>query len=264
MDFGAIQGVISDMDGVLWEGSTPLPGLREFFAFLGERGLPYMLATNNSSRTPLDYARKLARLGVDVPPERILTSGSATASELQTRYAPGTRLYCIGGDGLKQLLTRAGFELADEQVAAVVVGLDVDFTYQKARRAALLIRAGAAFIGTNDDRTFPMEQGLAPGAGALIAMLETASDVRAELIGKPQPAMFQAALRAMGTTAAATLMIGDRLSTDIAGGAGVGLKTAFVLSGVNRREDVAGFPHTPDLIAENLAELVTIWRAALA
>lgn len=257
MDFSQIKAVISDMDGVLWRSDTPLPGLHDFFAWVRQHDLPFALATNNSSKLPQQYVEKLAKMGVDdVQPHQIVTSGTATASYLQTRYAPGTRIHVVGMDGLRQMIRDAGFMVADDDVQAVVAGIDFDLTYDTARRATHLIRGGADYIGTNGDLTFPTPEGLVPGAGSLLAMLTAATDVQPVVIGKPERAMFEAALRTLGTPPEATLMIGDRLNTDIQGAVALGLKTAIVLTGVNSRDDIEASDIKPDAVYDDLAALV--------
>jgi 4-nitrophenyl phosphatase len=260
MDLRTIKAAVFDMDGVLWRGKEALPGLTELFEFLHERAIPYRLATNNSRRTQADYAAKLADLGVpNVPEENILTSGIVTASYLRTQYPAGTGLYVIGGPGLIHELTRAGFALRDHDVSAVVVGIDLEFTYNKARHAAKLIREGAAFIASNADRTIPLEDGLAPGAGSIVAMLQAATDCEPIVLGKPHPPMFETAMRQMNASPEVTMMVGDRLNTDIEGAKRAGMKAVLVLTGVNTREDAAAAPHQPDLIVEDLRELLRHW-----
>jgi 4-nitrophenyl phosphatase len=260
MPLSEIEAVVSDMDGVLWRGDTLLPGMVEFFTFLRERDIPFALATNNSGRHPAEYVQKLAKLGVpDVAQQQIITSGTATADYLKTQYPNGARLYVIGNPGLSWVLEEAGFTIADENVDAVVAGLDFNFTYEKARRATLLIRNhGAAFIGTNPDLTFPSPEGLLPGGGSVIGMIQIATDHEPVLIGKPKRAMFDVAVQRLGSSPAKTLMIGDRINTDIEGGQNVGLQTAMVLTGVSKRDDIADIE--PDYIFEDLIILVKSWQ----
>ena len=261
MDLGDIRAVVSDMDGVLWRGDTPLPGLVPFFALLRDRELPWVLATNNSSKSRQDYVRKLAAMGVpEVPARNIVTSGTATAAWLRRRYAPGTRVHVFGGDGLRQELRNAGFCVANGGVAAVVAGLNRDFGYEDLQLASDLIRDGACFVGTNPDTTFPAANGVAPGAGSLLAALAAASGVEPTIIGKPHPPMFEAALELLGTDAPRTLMIGDRLNTDILGAARVGMRTALVMTGIASRDDLGEGVPGPDFICDSLPALT----AALA
>jgi len=253
-----ITHLIIDMDGVLYQGDEPLPGLHEFFAFLRERRLPFVLATNNSTRTPQAYVEKLARMGVRVYPAEILTSGQATARVLAREYPPGTRAHVFGSPALREALVEEGFALADEDVEVVVASMDREVTYDRLKRAALLIRGGARFVATNLDPTLPTAEGLAPGTGSLIAALQTASGVRPQVVGKPEPTMFQLALSQMGARPETTAAIGDRADTDVLGGKRAGLVTICVLSGSSSRAEAEAFG--PDFIFENIADLLEAWQ----
>ena len=259
MNLSTISGVILDMDGVLWRGDQILPGVAAFFDFLRARGLTFVLATNNSSKAPIDYVAKLAGMGIGgVVAEQIVTSGTATVDYLQTRYPAGTVIHVLGGDGLKALVAGAGFVLSDE-AAIVVAGIDIHLTYDKLKRAALLIRRGADFIGTNADASIPVADGLAPGSGSILAALRTATDVEPLVIGKPGKPMFEAARHALGTLPEATLMIGDRLNTDIHGAQQAGLKAALVLTGVATRSDVENGVVKPDGVYDDVPALMAAW-----
>lgn len=252
-----IKALISDMDGVLWRGSQPLPGMSDFFALLFARKLGFVLATNNSSRTQGDYVEKLATMGVSgVEPRHIVTSGTATVSFLKSQYAAGARIHVLGGPGLKRMLAEAGYKLVDTGAEAVVCGIDFDLTYDKARTATLLIRAGARFIGTNPDPSFPAPEGLVPGAGSIIALIKAASGQSPTVIGKPARGMFDEALRQLGARPEETLMIGDRISTDIAGAQALGIKTALVMTGVETVESVRESEVQPDMVFAGLPELI--------
>ena len=260
MTFSQISGVVMDMDGVIWRGDEVLPGAHALFELLRERGLPFVAATNNSSKSPADYTRKLSRIGIEgVSEDSILTSGKAAVNYLQQHYPAGTAVHVVGGDGLKGMVARTGYELADV-ADVVVVGIDFHLTYDKLKRAAYLIRAGAEFIGTNSDRTFPLPDGLAPGAGSVLALLQTATDREPIIMGKPNRPMFDAALDVLGTTPATTLMIGDRLDTDILGAQAAGLKTALVLTGVTPRAELAASPIDTDGVYADLPELLAEWE----
>lgn len=256
MDFSGIKAVVSDMDGVLWRGDTPLPGLGLFFDTLRARGLRYVLATNNSSKTQADYVRKLAQMGVTgIPETAIVTSGTATADYLRAHYPAGTRVHVFGAEGLSAVIAAAGFTLADSDVRVVVAGLKWNLTYDDLKIASRLIMAGADFVGTNPDATYPLADGLAPGAGSMIAALQTASGRTPVIVGKPHLPMFEAALAALQTTPAETLMVGDRLNTDIAGAAACGLRTALVLTGIATAADINGGIR-PDAVFDGLPALV--------
>ena len=255
--FERIEALICDMDGVLWRGSVPLPGLTELFDFLRARELKFALATNNSRNTQADYVKKLAVMGVNgVEPRHIVTSGTATLSYLKTQYPPGARLYVIGGDGLKRMLGDAGYKLVEAGAEVVVCGLDFDFTYEKARAATFLIRDGARFIGTNPDSSFPTPAGLAPGAGSLLALIAAASGAEPTVIGKPGRGMFDAALQQLGARPEATLMVGDRINTDIMGAQALGIKTALVMTGVETEESLRSSEVQPDAVFKGLPELL--------
>jgi 4-nitrophenyl phosphatase len=264
MNFTDIRGVVLDMDGVLWRGNDALPGMGELFAFLRGRGVPFALATNNSSTSPADYVRKLEQLGVTgVDVGQIVTSATTTVDYMQGRYAPGTEVYVLGVQGLKDMIAAGGFTVVEAGKPPVVVsGASFDLTYEKLKIAALAIRAGADFIGTNDDATYPTPEGLAPGAGSILAALKTASGREPVVMGKPDAPMFVASMHTLGTDAAHTLMIGDRLNTDIAGAQAVGMKAALVLTGVSTRDDIELTGVRPDAIYTGLPELLAAWSAA--
>jgi 4-nitrophenyl phosphatase len=255
-----VRALIIDMDGVLWRGDTPVPGLIEFFQFLWDRSISFRLATNNSSKTPEQYVDKLASMGVEVPSKAILTSAIATARHIAT-VAPGAVVYFIGEDGIRQALLDHGLRLSDgTQADFVVSGWDRGITFQKLSQATLLIRDGAKFIGTNPDRTWPSERGLLPGAGAILAYLQAATDVAPLIIGKPERTMFDTTLADMGVGAAQAAMLGDRLETDIAGAQRAGLRSILVLSGVSDEASLATSPVKPDWVFDGIRELTYAWK----
>jgi gluconolactonase len=200
-------GFLIDMDGVLYRGEAPIAGMQEFLATLDARALPHVFLTNNSSMTPRQYADKLRRMGVVTPPERILNSAIVTATYVAR--SANARVLMLGGTGLREALAAAGLEITDshEDATHVVVGLDREVSYEKLARATLAVRRGAAFLGTNGDLSYPSERGLEPGAGALLAAVEAASDVRPKLFGKPEAAMFETALLLAGTEAARAALV---------------------------------------------------------
>jgi 4-nitrophenyl phosphatase len=252
-----IKAVISDMDGVLWEGDRPLAGISAFFDALHTQRLPFVLATNNSSKTRMDYVHKLAKMGApNIAEDRIVTSGTATAAYLQKHYEHGTAIHVFGSHGLYDVVREAGFVISENGAArAVVAGLNWELDYDALKRASFAIRAGADFIGTNPDTTFPTPEGPAPGAGSMLAALQAATGVTPTIIGKPYPHMFEAALDLLGTAPAETLMIGDRLNTDIVGAARLGIQTALVLTGISSEDELAASPVKPDFIYPDLPAL---------
>jgi 4-nitrophenyl phosphatase len=253
-----MRAAVIDMDGVLWEGDRPLPGLVEFFAALRQRQIRFVLATNNASRTPEQYLSKLARMGVSVTADEIFTSSLATALYLQERSPGGARIFAIGEDGLLRALTEAGFTLCDlyqNGANYVVVGMDRGLSWDKLATATLNIRAGAAFIGTNPDLTLPTEHGITHGNGAILAALQAATGIAPTIIGKPEPTMYQQALRRLDSDPALTIAIGDRLETDILGAVRAGLPSVLVLSGVSRRGDLETVTYRPTWVMQDIRNI---------
>lgn len=263
MDFSHLRGVVMDVDGVLWAGDSALPGADRFIAFLQARGIPCALATNNSNKSPADYQAKLAALGIAQLEERmIVTSGRASAMYLAHHYPAGTPVHVLGGDGLRLLVQQAGMTLTDAlPCRVVIVGIDFTLSYDKLRRADSLLRQGADFIGTNADASFPMSDGPAPGAGSILALLRTSTGREPVVIGKPSRAMYEAALEITGTPAAHTLMVGDRLDTDIAGAQALGMPGALVLTGVTTRAAADRDAVQADGIFDTLDALIAAWKA---
>jgi 4-nitrophenyl phosphatase len=223
------------------------------------------MATNNSGSTPAQYAAKLAKMGAQVAPEEIMTSGTATAIWLTHRYPAGTRVHVFGEDSLRRAMIDNGFVLADEDVEVVAASIDWGVTYDKIKRAAVLIRKGAAFVATNLDPTRPTEEGLVPGTGALIAAIATGAQVQPIAIGKPEPTMFEMAVEQMGATPESTATLGDRIDTDIEGGKRAGLHTILVLSGSTDRAEAEAYKESDglDFLFDDIAELLSGWQAEL-
>ena len=262
LDLRSIRGIICDMDGVLWRGDTPLDGLQEFIALAERLKLSYLLVTNNSSRSPQQYVEKLARMGAVVTEDHILNSAMGTAGYLRDR-APGASVHVIGGPGIPAALQEYGLHVRQEdtvdRVDYVVVGWDQGLTWWKLATATRLLRNGAQLVSTNPDITYPLESGLVPGNGSQVLALEAASGKQAVHIGKPAPILYEQAMALMGTPPEATLVIGDRLDTDILGGLRLGMPTALVLTGISQRDELAQSPIRPDLVYESLMELVKAW-----
>ncbi len=256
MDNKNIKALILDMDGVLWRAYQPINNLQEVFLKINKMGLKYAFATNNSTKHISTYLDKINDFGIPVTEEQIITSSIATAIRLRKEFPDGGNVFIIGEDEMAKTLLDHGFTHSEENVSAVVVGLDLNLNYKKMAKAASLIRNGAQFIGTNPDLTFPIQGDFAPGAGSFLAFLEAASGVKPEIVGKPQPEMFKQALVYLGTQSNETLVIGDRLETDILGGQKAGCLTALVLSGVSTRESGENWHPKPDLIAGNLDDLI--------
>ncbi len=256
-----VRGLLMDMDGVLYRGRQIIPEAPGFLDFLRARGIPFVLVTNNSSRTVSQICAHLTTMGLTVVPEEILTSAQATALYLRERAPAGARVLPVGHEGLRAALHDAGFTLVDTGPADyVVAGVDWQFTYDTLRRAGQAIRAGAGFIGTNPDRTFPAANEILPGAGTILAALTAYTGVEPTIIGKPEPPLIELALRRLGMPVEQAALIGDRLETDILAGQRAGLLTILVLTGVTSREDLPTSDIIPDLVFENLAELQRAWQ----
>jgi len=265
-----IKNLILDMDGVLWRGDTPMPGLVDFFDTLRAADIGFILATNNATKTAAMYTERLARFGVAVLPQQILTSAEATASYLAGRFPSGSTIYVIGAKGLHDAVSAKGFRIlsaadvhagakaaAPITAAAVVAGLSPDMTYHEIAMGVYLVNQGVPFIGTNPDTTFPSEIGSLPGAGALLAMIIAATNVEPIIIGKPGPIIFQEAVKRLGGDPSTVAMVGDRLSTDIQGAEAAGLRAILVLSGISTREEAETGPVRPDYIFADITELAS-------
>jgi 4-nitrophenyl phosphatase len=258
-----IRALIIDMDGVLWLDNTPLPGFNPFFEFLHRQAIPYMLATNNASKTPDQYVHKLAKMGVKIPLERVLTSPLATAAYLQREYKRGATVFVVGQEGLYEAMRDAGFKIIldiSQPAEVVVAGVDFTLTYDKLKYAALHIQRGARFVGTNGDVTFPAEEGNWPGAGSILAALQAATGVKPITIGKPGQLMFDIAVAKMGSQPEHTAMLGDRLGTDILGGQRAGLKTILVTTGIDNETTIRTTGIQPDAVFSGINQLVEAWR----
>ena len=260
----SIRNLIIDMDGVLYRENDPMPGLVDFFNFLDHYKIGFVLATNNSTRTPEQFVSKLAGMGVQITPADLITSSQATAAYLTEIAPPGTPVYAVGQVGLVTALEKAGFVLDNHRAEFVVAGIDTGITYQKLKRAALLIRGGATFIGTNPDKTFPTPEGLAPGAGSILAAIQAATDIAPKIIGKPQPTMFRQAMSRLGASSADTAALGDRLETDILAAQRTGLLSLLVLSGVTDPALLARSEIQPDLVLKDIAELIEEWAKVIS
>ena len=257
-----MQAFIIDMDGVLWRGRKMLPGVKGFFATLRQRGLPFILATNNSTVTPEGVADRFQQEGIGLRPEEVLTSAEATAAFLVKQLPVDTGIYVIGEDALRDSLSSAGFRLQEsgDRAQAVVVGFDRFLTYEKLARAAYALEHGALFVGTNPDPSFPMEDFRAPGNGATLAALQTSTGVAPIIIGKPEPRLFEQASQRLRVPPEQTLVIGDRLETDILGAKRARMASALVLTGVTRAEDLRRADVQPDWAFSDLRELTAALR----
>jgi 4-nitrophenyl phosphatase len=248
-----IKSIIFDMDGVIWKDNTPLADLGKIFDILNLNNISYVFATNNSMKTPESYQIKLSHFEVSVLQNQIITSGTTLANFMKNKFPEGGPVFIIGESGLVEPLAENGFYHQDKNTLAVAGGLDKMINYEKLSKATLnLAKADCEFYFTNLDPTYPSPDGNIPGAGSILAILETASGRKAKVTGKPEPIMFQQALKFLKTSSSETIVVGDRLNTDILGGINAGCMTALLLSGVTNKQDIKSSPIKPDIIAPDL------------
>ncbi len=258
------HGYLIDMDGVLYRGSELIPGADDFIAQLRQRRIPFLFLTNNSQRTRRDVVAKLARMGIDVEEEHVFTCAMATARFL-AQQKPGGTAFVIGEGGLLTALHQNGYAVVDHEPDYVVVGEGRTFNLELVEAAVRMITGGAKLIATNLDPSCPTAAGLRPGCGALVALLEAATGVKAFSVGKPSPVMMRAARKELGLATDETTMIGDTMETDILGGVQLGFHTILVLSGGTHRDDLPRYTYRPEFVVESLGELAALldrngWR----
>ena len=255
-----IKALILDMDGVIWKGDAPIGDLPATFNRIRERGLKFVFATNNGTKTPEDYQVKLRELGVEVEPWQIVTSALGIAFMLAQKYPRGTKIFMIGEDGIRVALEEKGFEILSTedapQAQVFVMGIDRTINFMKVAEATLLVRAGIPFYTTNTDKTFPTPRGEIPGSGSWLSVITSATGIEPIVAGKPFPFLMELSLERLGTTKEETLIVGDRLETDIAAGQSVGCPTALVLSGISTKVQADEWMPKMDVIADDLSALV--------
>ena len=251
------HGYLIDMDGVLYRGSEVIPGAPRFVADLRRHDIPFRFLTNNSQRTRRDVVAKLARMGIDVEEQHVYTCAMATASFLE-RQKPGGTAFVIGEGGLLTALHQHGYAIVDHDPDYVVVGEGRTFNLELVEAAVRMILGGARLVATNLDPNCPTATGLRPGCGAMVAMLETATGVKAFSVGKPGAFMMRAARKELGLSTDETTMIGDTMSTDILGGVQLGFHTVLVLSGGTSRQALREYAYQPERVIESVAELHAI------
>lgn len=254
--FPNVKALIIDMDGVLWKADHPIGDLPAIFKRIQQTGLKAIFATNNSTRTVDKYVERLHQFGIEADPEQIVTSSIAAAHLMKKRYPGGGPVFIVGETGLIDTLKSNGFYQQEENVLAVVAGMDTTATYAKLSQATLLIHAGAAFYATNPDSTFPTPRGPAMGAGGLIAAIEASSGVKPIIAGKPFTPMMDLVLEKLRLAPDEILVVGDRLNTDIQAGKNIGSITALVLTGISTREEAEALDSPPDIIAADFATLI--------
>lgn len=268
IDFSLLRALFFDLDGVVWRGNSPVPGAAETIQTLQNRGIRCFYATNNSSRTPEFFVDKLGAMNIRATPDEIVTSSTALALYVQTHFPAGASVYIVGESGIASALENVGakptFDDLVSSVDLVVAGIDREFTYAKLHAAQRLILAGAKFVATNRDATFPLEEGVGPGAGSIVAAVETASGIVPISMGKPEPTMLQLLLERLKLRPEQAAMIGDRLDTDIACAHRAGVGKIFVATGVTPMETArAGTGEfAADVFVDDLPALLKQWDAA--
>jgi len=254
LQLAQLKNYLIDMDGVLISGSTIIPGADAFIQRLRERGAKFLLLTNNSRHTPRDLAFNLQKIGLHITEQNIFTSAIATARFLQSQKPNGTA-YVVGESGLTAALHEVGYIITEHEPDYVVLGETLNYNFSQITRAIRLIMGGSRFIATNPDATGPSEGGILPACGATAALIETATGIRAFFVGKPNPLMMRSALNYLGVHSEDTIMIGDRMDTDVVAGVQTGLDTILVLSGVTYLENVTRFPYLPTHIVQSVADI---------
>ncbi len=252
-----IECWLTDMDGVLVHEETALPGAAEFLDRLVERRRRFLVLTNNSIFTPRDLAARLARTGLHVPEESIWTSALATADFLATQL-PGGSAYVIGEAGLTTAMHEVGYTLTDTDPDYVILGETRTYSFEGITRAVRLIGRGARFIATNPDVTGPSPEGPLPATGSVAAMITRATGAEPYFVGKPNPMMFRGAMKRIQAHSESTIMVGDRMDTDVVAGIEAGLQTVLVLSGSTAASDVARFPFRPSRVLDSIADVIDL------
>ena len=248
---------LTDMDGVLVHEEKALPGAAEFLERLVDRGRRFLVLTNNSIFTPRDLAARLARTGLHVPEESLWTSALATAAFLHTQL-PGGSAYVIGEAGLTTALHEVGYVMTDTDPDYVVLGETRTYSFEAITRAIRLVGRGARFIATNPDVTGPSPEGPLPATGSVAAMITRATGAEPYFVGKPNPMMFRSAMNRIEAHSESTVMVGDRMDTDVVAGIEAGLETILVLSGSTAAADVSRFPFRPGRILDSIADVIDL------
>ncbi len=248
------KNYLIDMDGVLVRGRTVIPNAAHFIEKLRDREAKFLVLTNNPLYTPGDLAHRLKTIGLEIPASNIFTSAMATARFLKSQKEHG-KAFVIGESGLTSPLHEAGYIITDQDPDYVVLGETTAYNFEMITKAIRLVVGGAHFIATNPDPSGPAEDGLVPACGAMAALIEKATERAPFFIGKPNPLMMRTALNFLGVHSEETVMIGDRMDTDIVAGVQSGLETILVLSGMTTTEDVSKYPYQPGLIVDSVADI---------
>jgi len=249
------KAFICDMDGVIYHGSKLLPGVMEFLDWLKVEDKKFLFLTNSSARSRRELQEKMARLGISIEADRFYTSALATALFLAAQ-TPGGSAYVIGDAGIINALYETGYSINDTNPDYVIVSESQNYDYARLCHAVKLVLGGAKLIGTNPDLTGPTEAGIVPATGALIAPIELATNSKAYFVGKPNPLMMRNALKQLKCRREETVIIGDRMDTDIIAGVEAEITTALVLSGVTAREDLPRYAYGPNYVLNGVGDIV--------
>lgn len=248
------KNYLIDMDGVLISGKKMIPGADKFIDTLKRKEIKFLVLTNNSKYTQVDLAHRLQTIGLDIQADQVFTSAMATANFMKSQKENG-RAFVIGEGGLNVAVHNAGIIMTDQNPDFVVLGETFDYNFRQVTRAVRLIIEGANFLATNPDPVGPSERGVVPACGAMAALIEKASGFSPFYCGKPSPFMIRSALNYLGVHSENTIMIGDRMDTDIVAGIQSGMDTILVLSGVTTKKQVSSFPYRPGKIVKSVAEI---------
>lgn len=249
------KSILSDMDGVIYRGKTLVDGAKDFIRRLLETRTPFLFLTNNSEQTPIDLLRKLEGMGIEgLTEQNFYTSAMATAAFLSNQKPRGSA-YLIGGNGMANELYKVGYSLTETNPDYVVVGKTPSFNFDMLRKALRLIDNGAKFIATNPDVVDPAENGREPASGSILAAVEVACGKKPYVVGKPNALMMTIARKQLGSHSSETVMIGDRMDTDIVAGLEAGMTTCLVLSGVSTLQTLEQFPYRPTHVFGNVGEI---------
>ncbi|MEX2697209.1 HAD-IIA family hydrolase [Rhizobium mongolense] len=253
LDWPLVEGVVSDLDGVVYRGKAAIQDAVETFQDWSAAGIPYCFVTNNSTHSAGDVVAKLNSFGLEITEDNVVTSAVTAAQLIRQSHPAGTRIYVIGAPSLKRAISEAELDITDENPAVVIMGLDREITHEKLRIAVDAVLKGAQLMGTNPDLLLPTPTGFEPGAGAILTAVATAARVKPIIVGKPEVHMIEAALSRLGTDRASTLMIGDQIPTDIQAGKRAGLCSVLVTTGVPPVNDPT--LQAPDFIISSLKQI---------
>lgn len=257
LNFNDKKGFICDMDGVIYHGNKILPGVAEFIQWLHDEDKEYLFLTNNSGSTPRELQNKLSRMGLDISEEHFYTSALATAAFLKEQ-SPGCSVYAIGEAGLFNALYDAGITMNDVNPDYVVVGEGKTYSLDTLTKATNLVLGGARLIGANSDVSGPVENGIAPACGALVAPIEIATGTKAYFCGKPNPLMMRTGLKLLHCHSAEAVMVGDRMDTDVISGLESGMSTVLVLSGISTQETLKAYAYRPSIVLDGVGDIVRL------